>query len=223
MGPKSNVNAELENIHKLIKEIHKDSQATASKLDELVAEIRSKDRRIEALESEVAVLKNAVNLLSQKCDSNEQYSRRSSLRINNIPLPNEGGRESAEDVMNKVREVITETGADIPNKFIERAHRVGKTSIADDGTRKQQVIVKFTTWYHRTQLYKNRKNLERARVHLDLTQSKFKLLKSCQAKVRESNIVNFVFADVNCALCARMADGAFKYFSSAEQLDKMLS
>ena len=187
----------------------------------MVAEIRSKDRRIEALESEVAVLKNAVNLLSQKCDSNEQYSRRSSLRINNIPLPNEGGRESAEDVMNKVREVITETGADIPNKFIERAHRVGKTSIADDGTRKQQVIVKFTTWYH--QLYKNRKNRDRARVHLGLTQSKFKLLNSCQAKVRESNIVNFVFADVNCALCARMADGAFKYFSSAEQLDKMLS
>ena len=145
MGPKSNVNAELENIHKLIKEIHKDSQATASKLDELVAEIRSKDRRIEALESEVVVLKNVVNLLSQK------YSRRSSLWINNIPLPNEGGRESTEDVMNKVREVITESGADITNKFIERAHRVGKTSIADDGTRKQQVIVKFTTWYHRTQ------------------------------------------------------------------------
>ena len=145
MGPKSNVNAELENIHKLIKEMHKDSQATASKLDELVAEIRSRDRRIEALVSEVVVLKNVVNLLSQECDSNEQYSRRSSLRINNIPLPNEGGRESAEDVMNKVREVITQSGADIPNKFIERAYRVGKTSIADDETRKQREIVKFTT------------------------------------------------------------------------------
>ena len=188
MRPKSNVNAVLENIHKLIKEIHKDSQATASKLDELVAKIRSKDRRIEALESEVVVLKNVANLLSQKCDNNEQYSRRSSLRINNIPLPDEGGRESAEDVMVKVREVISESGADIPSNFIERAHRVGKKSIADDGTRKQQVIVKFTTWYQRTQLYKNRKNLDRARVHLDLTQSKFKLLKSCQAKIRESNI-----------------------------------
>ena len=83
MGPKSNVNAELENIHKLIKEIHKDSQATASMLDELVAEIRSKDRRIEALESEVVV----VNLL--KCDGNEQYSRRSSLHIFCCPTKEE--------------------------------------------------------------------------------------------------------------------------------------
>ena len=79
---------------KLIKEIHKDSKATASTMDELVAGIRSKDRRIEALESEVVFLKNVLNLLSEKCDNNEQYSRRASLRKNNIPLSNEGGRES---------------------------------------------------------------------------------------------------------------------------------
>ena len=61
--------------------------------------------------------------------------------------------------MNKVREVITESGADIPNKFIERAHRVGKTSIADDGTRRQRVIVKFTTWYHRINYIRTGKTL----------------------------------------------------------------
>ena len=37
---------------------------------------------------------------------------------------------------------------------------------SDDGTCKHQVIVKFTTWHHRTQLYKNRKNLDSAREYI---------------------------------------------------------
>ena len=123
--------------------------------------------------------------------------------------------------MSKVREVITESGADIPENLLTAPIALEKTTVADDGTLKQQVIVKFTTWHHCTQFYKNRKNLDSARVHLDLTKFNFKLLQNCQAKVRESSIVSFVFADVNCALCARMADRAFNYFSSAEELDEI--
>ena len=163
---------------------------------------------------------NTVKLLSAKCDGNEQYSRRVSLRINNIPLAANDEDEIVDDVLVKVRNLFDEAEVDIPDNCIDRVHRVGE--VGDDGARKQQVIVKFTTWRHRTRFYRSRKKLSAAKVYLDLTQAKFKLLTSSQEKVRGSTVVDFVFADVNCALCARMTNGNFKFFSSQEQLDKIL-
>ena len=174
------------------------------------------------LESKIAILENSFNLLAVKCDANEQYSRRTSLRINNIPLPDDGN-ETADDCMEKVKTLISETGVDIPDTFLDRAHRVGKQITLDDGSVKQQVIVKFTTWHHHTLLYKNRKKLVHAKVYLDLTKSKFKFLKRCQEKVLDSRKVDYVFADVNCAICARMSNGAFRYFNTEAQFDDILS
>ena len=218
----ANVNAELENIHKLILDVKSglEGKATAKKLDELTTEIRAKDLKIEVLESKVAILENAVNLLTLKCDDNEQYSRRCSLRINNIPVPN--GEETAEDVMVKVKEIVKESEADVPDHVIDRAHRVGR-SVIHNGERKQQVIVKFTTWHHRSNFYKNRKKLSSAKVYIDLTHTKFKLLKHCQEKVRESDVVEYIFADINCSLCAKLCNGQYKYFSSEQQLDIILA
>ena len=94
--------------------------------------------------------------------------------------------------------------------------------VDEDGTQKQQIIVKFTTWRHRTQFYKKRKNLATAKVHLDLTKYKYNLLTIARNKVRGNELVDFVFADVNCALSIRLASGAFKFFKNEEQLDKIL-
>ena len=222
MPPK--VDRELEKIFKLIEEVKNDlkSKASEEKLEELHREIRAKDRKIEILESRVAILENSGNLLAAKCDDNEQYSRRASLRINNIPLP-VNGKESADQCMEKVKAVIVEAGVAIPVAFLDRTHRVGKSKVGSDGSVNQQMIVKFTTWHHRPMLYKGRKNLSHAKVYLDLTKSKFKLLKMSQEKVRNNEKVDFVFADVNCALCVRMSTGVFKYFNSQKQLDDILS
>ena len=193
MGPKNNNNQELQKIFNLINELKEDLKTKASqeKLEELHRDIREKDRRIEVLESKVAILENGINLLTVRCDYNEQYSRRTSLRINNIPLPDDEN-ETAEDVMVKVKSLITERGVDIPDTFLDRAHRVGKKITFDDGSVKHQVIVKFTTWHHRTLFYKNRKKLEGAKVYLDLTKAKFKFLKLCQDKVQNNRKVEFL-------------------------------
>ena len=222
MPPKVNMTTELENIHQLILQIKSDleGKATADAVNTLVQEIRLKDKKIEVLESQVAILQNTVNLLSAKCDNNEQYSRRLSLRINNVPLPSDG--ESADDVVTKVQGLITESGVELPADCLDRAHRVGKPVDAEDGTKKQQIIVKFTSWRHRTQFYRSRKSLTSAKVYIDLTQTKFRLLKSAQAKVRNSNAVEFVFADVNCSLCAKMANGNYRYFNTEDQLNNIL-
>ena len=216
-------NMEVEALFKLIEDIKTELQekATLKKIDELLAEIRQKDKKIEILESKVAILENSVNLLSIRCDSNEQYSRRTSVRINNIPLPVDGN-ETSNQVFAKVKSVIEESEADVSEAYLDRAHRVGKPFVDHDGTRKQQIIVKFSTWYHRTLFYRARKKLSSAKVYLDLTQTRFKLLKDSRAKVQGNSKVDFVFADVNCSLCVRLKNGTFKSFNSDEELDKIL-
>ena len=122
MPAKVNIGVELEHINTLIGTIKTELQgkATAEKLDELAAEIRLKDRKIELLESRIAILEKKV--LAQKSDDNEQYSRRSSLRINNIPLPEGNKKETSENVSMKVKEVIAESATIIPDIALDRAH-----------------------------------------------------------------------------------------------------
>ena len=167
-----------------------------------------KDRQIEIFESRIALMANSINLLKEKCDNNEQYSRRTSVRVLNIPVPE--GQETADDCMEKIKEVIQNSGADIPDHVIDRAHRVGKVVVNEkDGSKKQAIIVKFTTWRHRTILYRSRKNLDGTKVFLDLTQN--------------NPLVEYVFADVNCTLCAKLSNGKYEHFSNEKELDKILN
>ena len=150
-------------------------------------------------------MENTINLLKEKCDNNEQYSRRTSVRIVDIPVPGES--ESAIDCTNKVKEVINESAADLSDECIDRAHRVGRIQVDENGSKKQAMVVKFTSGKHRTRLYRHRKNLENVKVYLDLTKNRFSLLKKCQPMVNGG----FSFSVVNCNLCVRLKNGKFEY------------
>ena len=154
--------------------------------------IEEKNKRIEILESPVAIMENTINRLADNIDSNEQYSRRTSLRVLNIPLPSmeeddgvdEIEEETADICLEKVRDVIREAGVSIPDQCIDRCHRIGKIieEKDDDGnvtSTKQAMIVKFTTWRHRTILYRARKKLSNKKIFLDLTKKRFQLLQKC--------------------------------------------
>ena len=108
---KINMASDLAKIYQLIQEIKDDlkTKATEKKLVELRMEIREKNANIEILESKIAILENNLNLLTTKCDNNEQYTRRVSLRINDILLPVDG-KESADQCMHKAKDVIAEAG-----------------------------------------------------------------------------------------------------------------
>ena len=135
MGPKKVTNPDLSQIYTLVDEIKKDlaTKATESGLKELLKAIEERDLKIEMLESKVAVMENTINRLSANVESNEQYSRRTSLRILNIPLPageeeevsdKDAEDETAEDCLRKVKDFIRDTGLEIPDCCIDRAHRV---------------------------------------------------------------------------------------------------
>ena len=227
--------AEFEKINTTLKEIQDvlKTKATNAKINELLQEIKSKDDRIvvlenkiaqiEILEAKIAVLENNNVLLERKIDDNEQYSRRTSLRINGIPLPENGVKEPGDDCLEKVKNVLKDLPEGIPECMFDRAHRVGKKKTDAEGNVSQQMLVRMCSWKARTVIYRNRKVLKNHRFYLDLTQRRFKLKLLAEKKVEANAKVEFVLADINCSLSMKIKDGGFKYFNSEVELDKIIN
>ena len=74
----------------------------------------------------------------------EQYGRRCCLRIEGVPSAE---NESSDDALGKVKSLITESGCEIPDVVIDRAHRIGRGY--KDKTRNvpcKSIIGRFSTF-----------------------------------------------------------------------------
>lgn len=236
---------DMETINKLLEELKEDLKTKASSelVTKLLNEIKARDSRIDLLEEKVqklendaaefksrveklegfnAVIKNTVNLLERKIDDNEQYNRRSSLRIVGIPLP-QSGNEKSNESLDKVKLVFNDLpDVNIPNCSFDRAHRIGRKVENIDGVEKQQMIVKFTTWRHRSMVYFNRKNLRNHKVYIDLTKRRFDLKKLADEIVKGNDNILFAMVDINCRLCLKLRNGNKRFFSSEDELNKII-
>ena len=84
---------------------------------------------------------------------------------------------------------------------VDRAHRIGR--IYKDRTSNKyckEIIVRLTTFRHRTMLYRARPKLKGVTVRLDLTKSRYDLLKNANNYVKEIPTIRFCYVDVNCRL-----------------------
>ena len=136
------------------------------------------------------------------------------LRVEGVGMPQNGKQATTEDILKEVKNIISDAGLSIPEDAIDRAHRIGKGRIVA-GQRQRQIIVKFTSFKHRTMLYKARKAVSpRVRIYLDLTHARKQILDDINSNIREQQLQDcFAFADVNCRLCVKMG-GTFNYVSS---------
>ena len=187
--------------------------------------VRKELKEVEKLNSTVAVLKTHVdNLkaqntqLQEKCpisekqiDELEQYGRRLYLRITGIQTEQ---KETLESVLTKVKNLVNESGVNIPDSTIDHAHRIGKRK-----GKNQAIIVRFTTHRRRLRFYKARKNIKRgAKVHTDLTKNHYNLLNDAQKFVSNQEDDVFVYADINCRLKVHFRDHSEKFFDSLDEL-----
>ena len=185
-------------------------------------EILKLNSGVEMLQQQVTELKHQNLLLSQHSDDNEQYGRRLCLRIEGLPTVK---NETEADVFVKIKKLIDDSGCKIPNLMIDRAHRIGPRRTDDDGIGQQSVIARFVSFRHRTLLYNCRKKLKEKKgisIRLDLTKRKHDLLKLARDKVKDDNLVSYAYADVNCRLKVKFADGNEKSFASISQLKVLL-
>ena len=92
--------------------------------------IKTEIKKREELESTVSLLQEhvknfqkQVSILECKNEELEQYGRRCCLRIEGVPSVE---NESSDDVLGKVKSLITESGCEIPDVVIDIANRIGR-------------------------------------------------------------------------------------------------
>ena len=136
-----------------------------------------------------------MTVLQVENEELDQYSRR--LCIRGVPTTD---NETSEEVFEKVQSMIHETECDIPDVVIDRAHRIGN-SYKDRKTKIlcKSIIVRFTTFRHRTMFYRNRNKLENnAIVKLDLTRKSYMTFMRALESVKKVTIVDYVMIDIYC-------------------------
>ena len=139
--------------------------ATKSCISQLGKAIATQNETIQILEDKVAVLESCIEQLAKNIEVQEQYNRRLCLRISGIKVPR-SGKETAEESVEKVNAVFKELKVDIPDAVLDRAHRNGKPKMVGK-MKVHQMIVRFTTWRHRTLVYRARKNSKKYKILSD--------------------------------------------------------
>ena len=126
--------------------------------EEIVSEFETKyneqNKKIEELKSQIALKDQTLVGLMTKCDDNQQYSRRSCLRIHSIETKT---KESNEDIIEKIKECYEALEIPFNEANIDRVHRIGKEySDKTTGKKVKSIFVKFKSWKSRQQLYNSR-------------------------------------------------------------------
>ena len=197
----------------------KDKMATKDCIEKLHTTIKDQNEKIQILESRIAIMERHISVLQNNVDENEQYSRRLCLRINGIPPVPDGQNESSENCLEKVKNVFSELGVDVLDVVIDRAHRIGRPRVVQ-GKRVHQVIVRFTTWRHRTLVYRARKNCPKYKIKLDLTKKKVETIEKMSEFLARKKL-GFAFADVNCRLCVKIGE-EFHHINSEDDLHDII-
>ena len=203
--------------------------ATKSMLEDMFESFkRSVLDKLELRINVIDQLLKEVGQLEEKSDDNEQYSRRSCVRINGIEYKNKGNGENVKEIIANCLESLN---LPYDENTIDRANRIGKTIVDDTGMPTKSIIVKFKSWNVRTNFYKarpkkNDKGTKKAgmksfSVSLDLTKRRYRLLEYARGVV--NHYAEVAFADINCSLAIRLKDGSFHYFNSKKSLKDILT
>ena len=178
------------------------------KIDEIISN--------KMLHQHLISIKRSNEDLIKKCEENEQYGRRLSLRIKGITRKE---KERSDEVLEQVRKLFGEAEVTIAevtilDAVLDRARLVSKIN--------HDKIVRFTTFHHRTLFYRKHKTLKGKSVHLDLTKSRLKLLNDAKNLICSRCDIAFCYADINCRCKVRYSDGKELFFESISDLEDIV-
>ena len=87
----------------------------------------------------------------------------------------------------------------------------------------QTIIVKLTKFRHHTLLFRARKLKNAVKLHVDLSQKRFKVLLDVQKYIENVEEVQFAYADVNCNLKVTFRNNEESFFTSVQELEDILN
>jgi len=114
-----------------------------------------------------------------RLDELEQYGRRNNVRIFGVQ------ENDNEDTNAIVEKVASKMNVSLPDSAIDRSHRIGSK-----GAFPRPIIVKFTSYAYRSEVFFNKKRLKGTKITVreDLTKTRLKLLKDAAKSYSERNV-----------------------------------
>jgi hypothetical protein len=163
--------------NELSKYLHSDEFGDSLKasINDVIAEMV--DEAVQPLKQRIKNLEQELEAVKQKANDNEQYSRRSNVRIFGVKSPDTiSDSVVAENCTTTVVNFCkNELGVDLNEQEIDRAHRVGRKN----GDEPRAIIVKFRSHASKVKVMKAKKNLKGKPLYVneDLTNHNLWLLK----------------------------------------------
>ena len=87
----------------------------------------------------------------------------------------------------------------------------------------KSIIVRFSTFRHRTKFYRSRSKLKNnVKVNLDLTKRRCTIFTKAIETTKQSNVVAYVTVDINCWLKVVFKNGRIKFFTDGHSLKRAI-
>ena len=206
------------------------------KFEELEADLLSEIKELINLEVEKAMkkqkeeFKSAIDTLQERVtnlehahDDLEQYGRRQVYVWKIYLLQRYTCYESADNVLEKVENILKEECSNLSGNVIDRAHLIGSNyKCFKTNNTYRSFIVRFNSFKHRTLFYRNRNKLKGVRIKLDLTKKRYNVLRSARSSANENQDINYVFADINCRLKVAFKNGTSDFFKDIIELNELI-
>ena len=210
----SQISCALENIKVLFERKFEEQNITIGKL---LKKVTTLEKSVTVLESTALFNAHIASMHERKMDDMEQYSRKTNLRVEGIPVV---AGDSPLEIMEMIKDECGELDLEVCGDNFDRCHRIGPRYTIN-GVTHQSVILKLALWRTRDTLYRNRKKFS-FKLFPDLTSRRSELLRFCREEIA-SNIgkvplpIDYVFADLNCRLKVKSFDGRFLSFNSRSE------
>ena len=204
--------------------LKKESTKNLGNQEHLNLSILAIQRDIRDLQREINISRIRLDRHDVKIDNNEQYSRRTSLKLLNVPLRKKAKNS---DIMSDILKEFERLDIPIYEEDVDRCHRTGSTYTDSKGTLQKPVLIKFTSWKARDLLYKSRKSSHFI-VKPDITNRVENTLEFAKSEVSKLNslantLVEYVFVDCNCKLMIRTKDGKFHGFNTEAEFNSLIA
>ena len=219
MGPKKTNNGNgqyndllrrLQEAEKTIKDLQEDKVALV--------------KRVEKLETNLEVSRNVSTKLRAEIDRVGQYQRRSNVVIKYADLPKENNEEKDKTFVKNVFEKELKLQNVVSQ--IDKVHRIGKKFDGHDGTKSQDIIVRFKNHNSRYAVMNKRKDAKSVKIRPNLTKFRNNLLFNANEYVKNNAKIDFCFAnihgDLNVRLKEKIDDRQTFSFDSMKGLETLL-
>ena len=185
--------------------------------DLVVTKLSARFQRLEDLlaskDREISDLKSKVLELEHKLDDQEQYSRRTSVRISGVPeLDNEDPLQLTQQIFNDIGIKPT----------INRIHRVGKPD--SKRTSPRPILCQFTNYPDKKTVMTKKRDLQRKRPNIfigeDLTRTRNELFYLARQQMKTKLLKQVWTADGRIGI--RKNDDSITYIIRKQELDKII-